>query len=185
MSANISTIFSTNPVSSFNAADLFYVGVSPYGATDDGACTYSTLIPVNTKGDLFTWSTAATKLAVGSNGSILTADSTQATGLKWTTATYPNTVTANQLLYGSASNTVSGLASGNNSTLVTNGTGVPSFSSTLPTAVQTNISSLGTIGTGTWQATTIDEMYGGTGFSNYTVGDLLYGSSTTIVTGKR
>lgn len=42
--------------------------------------------PVNTKGDLFTFSTIPTKLGVGTNGQYLSADSTTATGLKWATA---------------------------------------------------------------------------------------------------
>ncbi len=46
----------------------------------------------------------------------------------YSTATYPSTTTANQLLYSSATNTVSGLATANNAVLVTNGSGVPSFS---------------------------------------------------------
>lgn len=41
--------------------------------------------PVNTKGDLFTFSTIPTRLGVGANDTVLTADSTAATGLKWAT----------------------------------------------------------------------------------------------------
>jgi hypothetical protein len=39
--------------------------------------------PLTTKGDLYTYSTTDARLAVGTNGQILTADSTAATGIKW------------------------------------------------------------------------------------------------------
>lgn len=45
--------------------------------------------------------------------------------------------------YASAGNTLSGLATANSSTLVTDAGGVPSLSQTLPSAVQTNITALG------------------------------------------
>lgn len=41
--------------------------------------------PLTTKGDLYTYSTTDARLGVGTNGQILTADSTAATGIKWAT----------------------------------------------------------------------------------------------------
>jgi hypothetical protein len=41
--------------------------------------------PLTTKGDVFTFSTVDARLAVGANDTVLTADSAQATGLKWAT----------------------------------------------------------------------------------------------------
>jgi hypothetical protein len=41
--------------------------------------------PLTTKGDLYTYSTTDARLAVGANDTVLTADSAEATGLKWAT----------------------------------------------------------------------------------------------------
>lgn len=41
--------------------------------------------PLTTKGDLYTYSTSDTRLGVGANGTFLSADSAEATGLKWAT----------------------------------------------------------------------------------------------------
>jgi len=45
-----------------------------------------TTFPLTTKGDLYTYSTTGARLAVGTNGQTLVADSAEATGLKWATA---------------------------------------------------------------------------------------------------
>ena len=47
---------------------------------------------------------------------------------------------------------------------------------------QTSITTLGTIGTGTWQGTVVASAYGGTGFSTYAAGDILYASATNTLT---
>lgn len=74
-----------------------------------------------------TFSTATYPSTATGTGTILRAD-----GTNWsaTTATYPTTTTANQVLYSSAANTISGLTSANNGVLATNGSGVPSISTT-------------------------------------------------------
>jgi len=48
-------------------------------------------------------------------------------------------------------------------------------------AGQTSITTLGTIATGTWNATTIAVNKGGTGLTSYTVGDLIYASGPTTL----
>lgn len=84
----------------------------------------------------------------------------------WSSATWPASTTTNQLLYSTTTNTVSGLATAASATLITSAGGVPSLSQTLPSAVQGNITALGTIATGVWNGTIIGSTYGGTGVNN-------------------
>ncbi len=64
--------------------------------------------PLTTKGDIYTFSTVNAALAVGSNGQVLSADSTQATGLKWitNTPTLPLTTKGDILGYDTAANKI-------------------------------------------------------------------------------
>ena len=70
----------TGPVVTFTG------GVSGFTFVGSGS-TATLTSPLTTKGDLYTRSSSAgTRLAVGTNDFVLTADSTQATGLKWAAA---------------------------------------------------------------------------------------------------
>lgn len=99
----------------------------------------------------------------------------------WSTATWPTTITVNGILYGSSTNVVGQITTGNNGVLVTDVSGVPSINSTLPAAVQGNITSVGTLTSGTWTATKVSEIYGGTNQSTYTQGDILYASAANTL----
>src|ERR1041385_2688902 len=83
--------------------------------------------------------------------------------------------------YAATGTTVSGLPTLANGALVTDGSGVPSISVTLPIAVQGNITNLGTISVGTWAGTTIAAIHGGTGLTSFTSGGLIYASTTTTL----
>ena len=61
--------------------------VTKVGITAEVAVTGAGAPPVTTKGDIYTYSTGAARLPVGTNGQILSPDSAETTGLKWITPT--------------------------------------------------------------------------------------------------
>ena len=77
------------------------------------------------------------------------------------------TTTISQILYSSAANTIAGLATANNGVLITSGAGVPSISSTIPSATQDNITRLGTIAVPLVVSSVGPHAIGGTTSANY------------------
>jgi hypothetical protein len=64
--------------------------------------------PLTTKGDVWGYSSVDARIPVGSNGQVLTADSTQTLGLKWATPSSGSSLTATYVGYGSGSNLLTG-----------------------------------------------------------------------------
>ena len=119
------------------------------------------------------FSTATYPSTATGTGTILRAD-----GTNWaaTTATYPATVTVNRLLWASATNVVSDLATANSGVLVTSGAGVPSISTDIPTAVTIGSAYLYRAG-----GTDVPVTDGGTGASTYATNGVLYGAGTSAI----
>ncbi len=91
-----------------------------------GGGTNASLVATN-GGVVYSGASALAISAAGSTGQLLR--SAGAAAPTWTTATFPATTTINQILYSSAANVISGLATANTGALVTNSTGVPSITS--------------------------------------------------------
>jgi len=134
-----------------------------YGqGTDVAASTITT----QNNGVLVTGNTGIPSLLAGpgTTGNVL--QSNAASAPSFSTATYPSSTTINDILYSSSNNVVAQITTANNGVLITSAGGVPSISSTLPAAVQGNITSVGTISSGTWNGSVISGQYGGTGVAN-------------------
>jgi len=140
--------------------------------TIDIAATYVGQTSITTLGTVTTGTWSATNIALNkggtnaaltaSNGGIVYSDATGMAILtatatagqiprsgsnaapSWSTATYPATTTANQLLYSSSANVIAGLTTNNNRVLVTDGSGVPSLGTALPNGITATTQSPGT-----------------------------------------
>lgn len=96
-----------------------------------------------------TWSSISYPSSAGSTGQILRSNGSDTV---YSTAVFADTYTANGILFSNGSNNVQNLSTANNGVLITNGAGIPLISTTLPNLVQDDITRLGTITSGVWNA---------------------------------
>jgi len=92
------------------------------------------------------------------------------------TFTSPNQLARNTILESSGGGTIVNFSSGIQNVFIT----YPAEQSVNLDA-SNNVSALGTISSGTWNATAIVTTYGGTGLTSYTAGDLPYYTSGTAL----
>jgi len=196
------------PRSGSNAAPTWSTATYPAAAgtsgnvlTSDGtnwnSAATAVVSPLTTKGDLYTFTTVNARLAVGTiNGQMLQVNSGDATGLAWSTATYPATATdvarilrsdgtnwvqttstfadtyaASGFLYANGANNVAGLATANNGLPVTSNTGVPSILAgpgTTGNILQSNAAAAPSFSTSTYPSTNA-------------INTLLYASSANVM----
>ncbi len=84
------------------------------------------------------------------------------------------------MLYGNGTSALGVTNTATNGVLITSATGTPTVASTLPGAVQLNITEVGTIGTGVWNGTVITPSFGGTGATTTpSAGAILVGQTST------
>lgn len=90
-------------------------------------------------------------------------------------------VATNGVLFGNNTSALGIASSVNNSVLTASAAGVPEFSTSLPATVTSNIATVGTLTSGTWNAGTVAVPYGGTGKSNVTLNALVYGQGAAAL----
>jgi len=111
--------------------------------------------------------TTAISLQKADGTGILVVDTTNnLVGINKTPATYALDVSGSANLTSSNAYFINGSSVLSNNTL---GTGV----------LNSSLTSLGIVTSGTWSATAITALYGGTGFNSYAVGDILFADTTT------
>jgi hypothetical protein len=152
------------------ATGSFYVGTAVSSPTHTGAgslVTYTSANSVVIKPGADTTTAIALQKTNGTN--ILVVDTTNnRIGINMTPGSFALDVTGSANLSTGNAYNINGTSVLSNNTL---GTGV----------VTSSLTTVGVIGSGTWSATAITTNYGGTGFQTYAVGDVLYASTTNLL----
>jgi len=156
--------------------DYFFVQEGLTGAGESYVLTTSNPIIIGTTNLTFTQFSASQVYSAG-------------TGLTLTGTTFSITNTGvSASTYGSASsvptiavNAQGQITSASNTPIAINGNQITSgtVGSAYISGSYTGITGVGTLTAGTWNASAIGALYGGTGLTSYAVGDLLYASGST------
>ena len=160
------------------------LSLNSYFFVQNGTINRGSSYVVTTVG-VITFGTTAITFAEFSNSQVYTAG----TGLTLTGTTFSitNTGVANGS-YGTASsvptlavNAQGQITSASNTAIAINGNQITSgtVGSAYISGSYTGITGVGTLTAGTWNASAIGALYGGTGLTSYAVGDLLYASGST------
>ena len=169
-----------SPISStgLGGGDAFFVQAGATGAGETYVCSNTGVITFGTTNITFVQVSSAPVYSAG-------------TGLTLTGTTFSITNTAVSTgFYGAADavatfvvNDQGQLTLAANALIAINGNQITSgtVGSAYLTGSYTGITGVGTLTAGTWNATAIAAIYGGTGQTTYAVGDLLYASSTTAL----
>jgi hypothetical protein len=106
------------PVKRYDGTNWVTVaGDGAQGPTGPAGASATTV--VTTKGDLLTYSTTAARLATGTNGQVLTADSAETTGLKWATPTSGGITLLSTTTLSGSTTTISSINQGYTNLIVT------------------------------------------------------------------
>lgn len=165
------------------SADMTEADLEKLDGITDGTAAASKALVLNSGFDITTGldSLTATTLTDGTaslSGGVLTGLTTPLTVAQGGTGA--NTFTDGYVLLGSVTGAITALnTTGDGAIMIGDGTTDPVA---LDVGSSTAITILGTVATGTWQATDVGVEYGGTGVSSLTDGGVLFGSGMGAVT---
>ena len=170
--------YKPDSITGLGQGDYFFVQEGLTGAGESYVLTTSNPIILGTTNLTFTQFSASLAYSAG-------------TGLTLTGTTFSITNTGvSASTYGSASsvptiaiNAQGQITSASNTPIAINGNQITSgtVGSAYISGSYTGITGVGTLTAGTWNAVTIEALYGGTGLTSYAAGDLLYASGVSTL----
>lgn len=186
--------YSPSSASALGQGDAFFVTNGNTGAGETYVCNTSGAIVFGTTAITFVQISSAQVYSAGTGLNLSPATTFNISNTGVTASTYGSAsqvpvlavnaqgqiTTATNTAIAIAAGAVSGLAASattdtTDASNITSGT----LGTSRLSGSYTGITGVGTLTAGTWNGSTIGVGYGGTGFSSYTVGDLLYADTTT------